>query len=341
MLKSRTLVTNETIAKLLKYAEPRIQRNLNIDHIKQMIEDQIKEYKSWKTFSMLQSITVASVGDEMYVLDGHHRLRAFKELCYLGYPVEEVAVPVIQYNLDCYDEMLEYYRRINKNMPLHPLEKASDFAEFDKMFIAKLTQTWSLYFKEGEKAFRCPHIGLNELKSRMLAINISAKMREIGRSWIDLWNSVESLNTHVQKLSAMQLDAVINKRIKDCIAKDKNNTCYLGIWRRYEWLNICLNQVMNGGVISDDIYVDIKRQKIPWARRIEVWKKTHKGLGDVGECFVCKGDLMFNDMECGHVKAHALGGDIDVDNLYAICKGCNRDMGMMNLFDYKSMLTKN
>ncbi len=40
-------------------------------------------------------------------------------------------------------------------------------------------------------------------------------------------------------------------------------------------------------------------------------------------------------MECGHIVAHALGGEITFNNLQPTCKTCNRDMGVMNLNEYK------
>jgi 5-methylcytosine-specific restriction endonuclease McrA len=46
-------------------------------------------------------------------------------------------------------------------------------------------------------------------------------------------------------------------------------------------------------------------------------------------------------MECGHIIAHALGGNALLDNLMPVCKSCNRDMGTMNLEEYKCIVQKN
>jgi len=54
-----------------------------------------------------------------------------------------------------------------------------------------------------------------------------------------------------------------------------------------------------------------------------------------GKCYVCDKKIDFRDMECGHIVAHALGGEITFNNLQPTCKTCNRDMGVMNLNEYK------
>jgi len=38
--------------------------------------------------------------------------------------------------------------------------------------------------------------------------------------------------------------------------------------------------------------------------------------------------------EIGHVKAHAEGGNEELDNLRPICKMCNRKMGKMHMVEY-------
>jgi 5-methylcytosine-specific restriction endonuclease McrA len=55
----------------------------------------------------------------------------------------------------------------------------------------------------------------------------------------------------------------------------------------------------------------------------------------VGACYTCGTELRFRDMECGHVVAHALGGSTELANLMAVCRTCNRDMGIRNLEAYR------
>ena len=53
-----------------KYQIPELQRLVDNEHINNMVEDQKNEYNKYKTFSMLQSFTIAYIVNEKkgYVL---------------------------------------------------------------------------------------------------------------------------------------------------------------------------------------------------------------------------------------------------------------------------------
>ena len=297
---------------------------------------------------MVQSITVAFVASEetSYILDGHHRLRAFSVLAQQGLPTSEVVVPVVQYYVDTIEEMMNYYMRINKHMPIHPLERQITYADYEKVLIEYIIKTFALYIKDHNKSVKCPHISLCDLKRNIHARQIGHQLQQYQISIDMFWSHIMSLNQYItQHLTHTQLDATMNKRIKDCQNKTAGTTaivCFLPIWRHFEWLDICMTSLLRN--IPIDILVQnmianqSKRRKIPAIARQSVWKKVNASLSDVGECCVCGNDLNFNDMECAHITAHALGGEDTVDNLMPTCKTCNRDMGIMNLYEYKKMV---
>ena len=43
-------------------------------------------------------------------------------------------------------------------------------------------------------------------------------------------------------------------------------------------------------------------------------------------------------MERGHIVPFAQCGSADLENLEPVCKTCNRDMGVMNLHEYKNLI---
>ena len=59
-----------------------------------------------------------------------------------------------------------------------------------------------------------------------------------------------------------------------------------------------------------------------------------------GHCFVCKSALCFDNFECGHVVSLYHNGDTQLDNLEPICRMCNGDMSIMNLYEYKRIYEK-
>jgi 5-methylcytosine-specific restriction endonuclease McrA len=121
--------------------------------------------------------------------------------------------------------------------------------------------------------------------------------------------------------------------------RSKNITFYLGLFRRYEWIERILEYNTREYEHQDhsirDIYIKTSRKSIPKRIRNGVWDKHFKELK--GECFCCSRELKFQDFECGHITPVSQGGSNDIDNLEPVCRMCNLDMGVMNLHSYKRL----
>jgi hypothetical protein len=297
----------------------------------------------------LQSITVAKVSNEdtVYVLDGQHRIQVFNELKALNYDVCQVILPVVVYNVMDKTEMLMYFNMINSNMPVHPVELEEQYADYSKVLIQNMTQTFPIYLKNDSKNSRCPHINMNDFKKNLMGRDLPNKLAP-HYTIQHLWEKILEFNTYVQNnvKASHQLCSMMGKRINDCetkAAKFKSTTiCYLGVWRRFEWLDFALVALLDNKNFKDISLAceSLPKQHVPYTIREQVWKKCNPNAGDLGTCYTCCNDLYFRDMECGHVKAHALGGEISVENLMPICKSCNKDMGIMDLHEYKLMIEK-
>ncbi len=345
---AKSMLTLKRINEILAYQTPSIQRPLDQNHIKRILNDQVKEYERYQSFSILQAITVAQVNnDNTYVLDGQHRIQVFKELQKMNYDISNVILPVVIYKVMDATEMLTYFNMINSNMPIHPIELDKTYSDYSKVLIQNMMQTFSLYIKNDSKNSRCPHINMNDFKKNLMGRDLATKLAP-NHTIHELWNSILGFNTYVQQnlKATHQLCPLMGKRIADCEAKATKgnlaNVCYLGVWRRYEWLDFALDALLNKKEFKDISLAceTTPKQHVPIVVREQVWKKCNPNTGDLGVCYTCCNDLYFRDMECGHVKAHALGGDISVDNLMPVCKSCNKDMGIMDLHEYKSMIEK-
>lgn len=340
----KTVVVSEPVSRILNYIVPKLQRNLCEGHIQKMVADQRCEFERYGCFSMLQSITVASMNGDLFVLDGMHRLQAFSDLLKLGYPVGDVVLPVVVYYVSSLDELACYYNRINQNMPIHPLELSGTWDMYEKPLFKLAMTYWEAYFKDLPHGgtCRCPHICVQDFKRAMQDREIGKKLQANNKTALQLWTEIETLNAFVKSEmnSALQLCPNMRRRLEDCEAKatkaNAPRVCYLGIWRQFEWLDICMTTLLNRVPLKS---IDMSsftsvRKKIPAVVRQQVWEKTS------GVCFVCDGSIDFRDMECGHIVAHALGGDDTVANLMPTCKTCNRDMGIMNLMEYKAIVER-
>lgn len=385
-------VSLETVSAVLNFTRPSIQRGIDEDHVRAMIEDQTREYfKTGGCLSMLQSITVARLGNEdnnkIFVLDGQHRILAFdalvneKHLC-----LDHVILPVVYYNVKDVAELTEYYTRINKHKPVHPLELRDSWQSFEKPFVEWIARSFPRYIKKGAST-RSPHIGMEQLKTELN--NRSADLVEAcGGDSTALCAAAESFNARVCDLAAdmregrfPDTDIVspeVARKLKDCETKAvSDNTppparrkatktsleddrskrppcCYLGAFRRFEWLDVCAFSLRSGNkeVSRDTCWALLvgcrsasapcsknstayRRPRIPQSVRKIVWSKTNPPHAFVGSCYTCGHELSFENMECGHVIAHALGGSTDVSNLMPVCKACNADMGIQNMEAYR------
>ena len=95
--KPKTSIVLENILNVIKYQPANIQRLLNDEHVDYLVNDQIEEYKKNGMFSILQSITCGDLNNKRYILDGQHRIAAFKHLHNLNYPLDQ-NIPLIIYH---------------------------------------------------------------------------------------------------------------------------------------------------------------------------------------------------------------------------------------------------
>lgn len=338
----KTCIVLEPVSRLLNARIPRLQRCIDKQHVESMVNDQRKEYDAHNCFSMVQSITLGVLGNDRFLLDGQHRITAYAELQKLGYPVHESIVPVIIYQASSKEELSEYYNRINQNMPIHPFEQDDAWADIGKTFVLLFQDAYGKYMKS-TKHCRCPHISCDELKTHLMARNLDNQLARTNKSVYDFWNAVVELNEYMKNKASLQMCPKMQKRLRDCEEKATKlgiDVCYLGAWRHFEWLDIAMYMLdhPNSTCSISAMTSAQSRKRIPAAIREQVWKKHNKNTCDEGECFVCSDPLRFAHMECGHIVAHALGGSTSVDNMMPICKTCNRDMGIMNLMHYKSLV---
>lgn len=384
-------VSMETVDTVLTYVLPSLQRSLNEAHVDSMVEDQVGEFTRNGCFSLLQSITVARLDGRFYILDGQHRVRAFDRLVNaLRLPLRGVLIPVVQYSVASAAELASYYNRINQHVPIHPLELRDAWASFARPFHEWFKTTYGAYVKSrGSRGTgtasssaavaatatdpagpagsagpvicqtRCPHFDDTQLKTELLA-RLDSMNAACGGDPRRLCALVAAFNDRMCEIgrspqqSAALPDAV-RKRFSDCSAKAQRcgvPPCFLGVFRRFEWLDVCCFCAQSGqtGQVDAEVCWALlvggaegsgaagrkrPRRAVPFAVREAVWSKLNAPSSTAGACYTCGGALRFQDMECGHVVPHALGGVDDLSNLMPVCRACNSDMGIQNLEAYR------
>ena len=345
--KPKTMVICETIHNILYYQPANVQRLLSQEHIDKLVEDQINEYQKNKCFSILQSITCADLDNKRYILDGQHRIMAFKILNTMNYSLNQ-QIPLIIYNIESIDEMKDYYIRINNHNPVNPLEINHDWFDYGKSFCSWMMDEFKEYIRnDPNKRCLCPHIDMTLLQGYLVRMKVFQRLNDISKDDIHgrfrrmILHMNEYIEENIEDITKFQFTSEFKNKLDKCKKKNKKRPCYLGVWRNFEWMEIVINMLRNDENMSM-IYLSSfnnERKKIPKSRRYEVWRKRN-GTNMEGSCFVCNEYLNFGDMECGHIIPNVYNGSTDLDNLEPICKICNRDMGIMNLTEYKSLLYK-
>ena len=331
------------------YQIPVLQRLVDNEHINNMIKDQKIEFNNYKSFSMLQSFTIANIveEDKGYILDGQHRVAVYSQLKKDGYDIDNILVPVVKYNLTNYEEVKDYFKRINIHSPIEPI---LNLETIEKNLLQFLINRFSnKYFKHDdyENSCQCPHISLYYLKNHIKAKNINNILSLHNKTEKDLQNCILDVNDFLESISLKQLDEKFANKFEKCKNKKEKEgckyICYLGVFRNCEWLDLAIYSLINSldsndfGNIIKTIISPKKKDKIMKNTRNEVWKKYNTTNSMSGKCYVCEEILDYNNMECSHVVARALGGDVSLDNLRPCCKSCNREMGIMNLYEYKKL----
>jgi hypothetical protein len=351
IINKKTIVILENISNVIDYQPADIQRLLDNKHVEYLVNDQIQEYSKYNQFSILQSITCADYENKRYILDGQHRISAFKKLRELNYSMNQY-IPLIIYKTTSIEELKSYYIRINKHHPVNPLEVSELWFQYGKTFCVWFSKEFSQYVKNTETSCNCPNINLREMMEYIKRMKVFERLHNIlniSDSNIiikKLTDAIIEVNNYLIEyavnISKFQLSSDFKKKLGKCLTKNNSHPCYLGIWRQFEWIELCVYILTNNKNIMDIDLSNfcIERKKINKSLRYDVWKKRND-FSMEGTCFVCNNVLHFENMECGHIIPHVYGGIISSNNLEPICKMCNRDMGVMNLNEYKYILFNN
>ena len=325
----------------INFEIPEIQRIRSDESVKNIYEFQNNYYKSNNYYLILGTITVVSFrpsGIE-YLIDGQHRISAFKML-QKDYPERKIVLAVDYLYVENTDINLatqiidELYYLVNKctlnKVTILGICRYKIIEGLKKFFITEFSD----YVKTSANP-RKPHINLDKMCDYIVNNNVIDKLNI--RNSTELINKIIELNRYYSKLLPEQFVKFGVKDSHSLYSKMNkySNRLYLGFYNKFEWIERIVESIIHKKEYQQLNHISYDyRPKITVDLRKKVW--DNKNLE--GICFCCKELLEYDSFECGHVIPVSLGGLTNKENLKPICRKCNQDMRNMNMMDYINLL---
>lgn len=294
------------------------QRNIDTNHVDEMIKYQNNYYKKHKEYFFPNPIIIGLLKDKYYILDGQHRLNTNKRL------TNECNITCSLIETDSKRELDEYLKLINSNKPY--VQVRNDQVKIiENYLLTKYTK-----YSKNTKEPRIPHFKPNNivdlLNSEYKDVNIDSSL---------FIQKLEELNTYIT-LNYKEM-GILERHYRLCVDKDTNNPYYVGCISHNRWVYAVISS-MSGKLFENIDFTSYpyttNRKSIPKRLKESLWEKYNKDSLK-GKCYVCENDIKNTDFDCGHVIAVHRGGTNDIDNIRCVCRVCNNDMGSKNLYTYK------
>ena len=318
-----------------------IQRNIDVDHLADLKGFQQQHKEKHGFYSFCTQVIVAEHNGKYALVDGQHRLEAIRYLLQIDFEMAAmVKVPVLVVQLNSVSEYDDLFVAVNKNKPVRLYKNVHEWKNIGKYLEQYFYQHYRAYLKPTEHP-QVPHLNVDSL---MKYIDDGDYIRKMGLGYEELINEIEALNTcyrlHWKELlHTTKYLPNAHSWADKCEHKNPAPPLYLGMFRKFEWVDRIVLRVTNP--VQFPSYITMKhvpvnyRGKIYKPLRRKVWNKRNHGRID-GRCFVCKKCVHYDDFECGHVVSVFAGGASTLDNLEPICRMCNSDMGIENLETFKN-----
>lgn len=306
------------------------QRYLNEMHAQELFESFKKSIDETGYIKYCSSIPhiVITPENKKYIIDGQHRIHAYRKICEEDKNAFEV--PVLYERCTSEDGIKEAFDRSNTLWDQSDETKKKIYGA-DVVHKANsrqddwIVKLWNIKLKcyGGTKGMisrsskpQSPHINDNDFLEKLKSLEQKGIKFT---SYESLEKAFELSNSYIRQLESTKKYASSKpKKFEKC---EKYN-CYIGLHNDFTEVIATL--------VSRD-----KRRPIGKAVRMQCWKNKFGDDAANGQCEVCGIKISIDKFEAGHIIAQAIGGSDLLDNLVPVCALCNRSMGIENLYEYK------
>ena len=330
--KKLTFKTISTLMNENKLLTPPFQTDIDNDKIKEMIQSYLDnpEYLMFKN-----KIVIGVVNNNLYVIDGQHRLAITKKL-YENHDITNDYLIFCYYMVKNDNEMKALFKEVNRDsIKHHNYISLDEFKETIYSATKEYMRQYIQYFSESKSKLN-KRYSLSEFMDKL----VESKYLDKLPPWnIDeIIKDIETSNKAFSKLIDYHEYYVENSSnfYKDEIESIKNNKIFSLKNNNF------IDYLVNKDVVPDH-HFKLQRKTISPKLRIQVWRKEYND-NDKGECpfYNCTTIISNskNGFECGHIISHANGGETSIDNLKPICSNCNRKMGSEDWIPFQKKIKK-
>jgi len=317
-----------------KLYHPECQRALDPSHVEDFYQFQKNYYKMYNVFLLIHNIVLCTFENKEYIIDGQHRVEALYKLYKDVFPSEtfiENTIFVTRLQASTKEELYNHFILCNKNKPLCP-DVSDEQIYFYKPIEEYLQNIYGLYHKN-TKSPRVPNWNIGNIVQEMKKIQFHLYITKE-----ECIQEIEQCNYFYKKtIQNYQIDKLENKLIKSKKIQE-DNYLVLSFFHKMEWLYTILYKIQHSTTYNNIPTHVHKREKIKKKVRRRVWEKRNTSLD--GKCYCCNENIHYDTFECGHIVSVYCRGETKISNLEPICSGCNKNMGIRNLEEYRKELQK-
>lgn len=332
-------IHNKSIDEIVNYNLPEIQRKLMLDKVDLIYSFQLEFFKEHGYYCLNHSISIGLdvESNQEYLLDGQHRITAYKKLR-KEYPERIMKIDIDYYLCKGMENIEKTYKIINTCTPNPICYLGIDESKIISKFEMMLEKQFPSYLKNSKRPNR-PNLSLKNIREYLEEKEIIKKGKII--SGEIFYQKALELNKYYSSVDPKKFD---KWGIKDYLKileriNGYENKLFFGLYSNFEWIDrIVDNMIYNLPFENMEHISSVWRPKITVNLKKSIWKENNGDTLENGKCYCCGEGISYLNFECGHVIPVALGGETTLKNCKAICGECNRDMGTMNLEEFKKLL---
>lgn len=341
----KTYLLSELLS--LPLNRPELQRDLNIDTVKHIIDFQSKRFEERGSFLFIGDLQVAiNINDHsLYLIDGQHRYYSILTTLHAimsDYIISINFIKISPQSNSIYPSLEEAFILINKYTPIPQYildccsaENINYYKNIIDQFRMYIKREYKSYISDA-KAPRPPNINLDKMCDKIMKDSILLfQYIENGK---ELFEYMKYININVwihfdsEKKGNKIKDKPLYAFAQYNLSRDNDWTSSIKLLNEFKVANAAAEPTMEEADVDTNANVN-GRKGIPKKIKSSLWKKEY---GEVYNalCLICNEPISVESFEAGHIIAVAKGGSNHIDNLKPICIGCNRSMGDrdMNVF---------